>query len=241
METFVARIPQDWRAALASELTKPYVAALAEYEAVERAKHVVYPAFDEVFSALVMTPLAETRVVVIGQDPYHGEGQAHGLAFSVQPGVPLPPSLRNIYRELKEDLGVEPPPNGCLSGWAKQGVLLLNTVLTVRAHEAHSHRRQGWEKLIDAILRTVAERQQAVFILWGGPARKKRRLLGEATVVESAHPSPLSSYRGFFGSKPFSQVNAALEAQGSSPIDWSLGEPNPAEELGSLFSWRQEK
>ena len=241
IDCFLERIPQDWRDALADELAAPYVAALAEYEAAERATNVVFPAVADVFAALTSTPLTKTRVVIIGQDPYHGDGQAHGLAFSVQPGVPLPPSLRNIYRELRDDLGVEPPPNGCLSGWAKQGVLLLNTVLTVRAHEAHSHRKQGWETLIDAILRTVAERQQAVFILWGGHARKKRRLLGDATVVESAHPSPLSSYRGFFGSKPFSQVNTALVSQGDLPINWSLGEPDPPDELGSLFSWRQER
>jgi uracil-DNA glycosylase len=231
MDDFLNRIPADWREALAPELAKPYVAKLAAFEASERAKRPVYPPFADVFAALAMTPLADTRVVLIGQDPYHGEGQAHGLAFSVQPGVPLPPSLRNIYRELTDDLGENPPPNGCLSGWAKQGVLLLNTVLTVRAGEAHSHSRQGWEKLTDAILRTVADRRRAVFILWGGPARKKRRLIGDAPVVESAHPSPLSSYRGFFGSKPFSQVNAALQAQGEAPVDWFLGEPDP----GLLF------
>jgi uracil-DNA glycosylase len=224
MTDFLNRIPEDWRAALADELAKPYVRQLAEFEAKERAASTVYPATENVFAALATTPLRDVRVVIIGQDPYHGEGQAHGLAFSVLPGVPLPPSLRNIYKELEDDLGVAPPPNGCLSGWARQGVLLLNTVLTVRSGEAHSHARQGWETLTDAILRTVAARRQAVFVLWGGPARKKRPLIGDAPVVESAHPSPLSSYRGFFGSKPFSQVNAALVAKGDAPIDWSAAD-----------------
>lgn len=221
MQLFVDRIPHDWRRALAAELDKPYVPGLAAFERTERARELVFPAHEDVFSALHLTPLAKTRVVILGQDPYHGVGQAHGLAFSVQPDVPLPPSLRNIYQELQSDLGVTPPPNGCLSGWASQGVLLLNTVLTVRAGEPHSHARKGWELLTDAIMQLVAERTQAVFVLWGGPARKKRNLLGDAPVVESAHPSPLSAYRGFFGSRPFSQVNQALAAAGAPPIDWS--------------------
>ncbi len=224
MELFVDRIPADWRRALAGELAKPYVPQLAAFERSERARDMVFPAADEVFAALHLTPLARTRVVILGQDPYHGLGQAHGLAFSVRPDVPLPPSLRNIYRELQEDLGVAPPPDGCLSGWARQGVLLLNTVLTVRADAAHSHARKGWERFTDAIIGLVAERRRAVFVLWGGPARQKRPLLGAAPVVESAHPSPLSAYRGFFGSRPFSQVNTFLVARGEPPIDWSAGE-----------------
>lgn len=221
MQLFCDRIPRDWCTALADELAKPYVPKLAAFEHTERAQNLVFPAFEDVFAALRLTPLAKTRVVIVGQDPYHGEGQAHGLAFSVQPDVPLPPSLRNIYQELHTDLGVAPPPNGCLAGWANQGVLLLNTVLTVRSGAAHSHARKGWERLTDAILQLVAARTQAVFVLWGGPARKKRSLLGDTPVVESAHPSPLSAYRGFLGSRPFSQVNEFLAARGESPIDWS--------------------
>ncbi len=221
MQLFQDRIPHDWRTALAEELGKPYVPRLAAFEHTERAQNEVFPAFGDVFAALRLTPLAKARVVIVGQDPYHGEGQAHGLAFSVQPDVPLPPSLRNIYQELRDDLGVAPPPNGCLTGWASQGVLLLNTVLTVRSGDAHSHARKGWERLTDAILQLVATQTRAVFVLWGGPARKKRSLLGDAPVVESAHPSPLSAYRGFFGSRPFSQVNEFLLAQGEPPIDWS--------------------
>jgi uracil-DNA glycosylase len=234
-------LPPDWMAALGPELVQPYFAELIEFVERERASGVVYPPREAVFAALGATPLAKVRVVLLGQDPYHGPGQAHGLAFSVPRGVPLPPSLRNLFRELVDDLGVPAPAHGCLTSWAEQGVLLLNTVLTVRGGEPGSHRGRGWERFTDAVLRAVlAQDRPVVFLLWGAPAQNKLPLIAEAekeskggapagragtsrrVVLTSAHPSPLSAHRGFFGSRPFSATNAALQRLGTEPIDWSI-------------------
>lgn len=218
-------IPDGWRDALHDELAKPYIQPLAEFVAAERAAHTVYPPEGQEFTALALTPHADVRAVILGQDPYHGPGQAHGLAFSVQRGVPVPPSLVNIYKELRADLGIEPPRHGHLADWARQGVLMLNAVLTVRDGEPNSHKGRGWEKLTDAIIRAVSARQTpAVFILWGAPAQKKAALVDEGrhAVLRSAHPSPLSARNGFFGSRPFSSANAALEQRGQAPIDWRI-------------------
>ena len=217
----------DWNPVLREEFAKPYWADLQRFVADERARTTVYPPHDDVFAALHQTPYAEVKVVIIGQDPYHGPGQAHGLCFSVQPGVALPPSLRNIYRELRDDLGIEPPGHGCLDAWTAQGVLLLNTSLTVRAGKAASHQGKGWETFTDEVIRTVSAKEEpVVFILWGAAARKKKALIDRQrhTIVESAHPSPLSAHNGFFGSRPFSKTNAALEAAGRPPIDWRIPE-----------------
>lgn len=218
-------LPADWQAALAVETAKPYFAELAAFVDGERAAYTVFPAQADVFNALTWTPLESVKVFILGQDPYHDDGQAHGLAFSVLPGIKPPPSLRNIFKEIKEDVGVTAPAmNGNLQPWAKQGVLLLNTVLTVRAHEAASHKNKGWETFTDAVIRAVSNKPDpVVFVLWGAHAQKKRPLIGEQhVVIASAHPSPLSARAGFFGSKPFSQINAALESAGKSPINWQL-------------------
>lgn len=214
----------DWNPVLRGEFTKPYWIALREFVAAERASTVVYPPDGEVFAALHLTALANTRVVILGQDPYHGAGQAQGLCFSVRRGVPLPPSLVNIYKELAADVGVTPPRHGDLTSWAHQGVLLLNTTLTVRAGQAASHQGKGWETFTDEVLRVVNEHaDHCVFILWGAAARRKKQLIDRRhTIIESAHPSPLSASNGFFGSKPFSRTNAALNAAGQPPIDWTL-------------------
>jgi uracil-DNA glycosylase len=193
----------------------------------ERRAHTVYPPEDEVFAALELTPYERVKVMILGQDPYHGPGQAHGLAFSVRPGVAPPPSLRNIFRELRDELGCPPPRDGSLVPWARQGVLLLNAVLTVRAGEPNSHQGKGWETFTDAVIRAVNERPgRVVFVLWGGYAAKKEALIdaGRHAVLRSAHPSPLSAKRGFFGSRPFTKVNAALEDGGQAPVDWCLRE-----------------
>jgi uracil-DNA glycosylase len=215
----------DWNPVLRDEFAKPYWNTLQHFVAGERARHVVFPPADDVFAALHLTPYATTRVVILGQDPYHGPGQAHGLCFSVRPGVPVPPSLANIYKELTADLGIEPPPHGNLEPWARQGVLLLNATLTVRAGQAASHQGKGWETFTDQVLRAVNDKPHpVVFILWGASARRKKSLvdLGRHTVIESAHPSPLSAHNGFFGSRPFSRANIALDAAGLAPIDWRL-------------------
>lgn len=215
----------DWNPVLARELAQPYWAELQAFVAAERARGRVYPPADEVFAALHLTPFADTRVMILGQDPYHGPGQAHGLCFSVRRGVPVPPSLANIFKELRTDVGVEPPGHGCLEGWARQGVLLLNATLTVRAGAAASHQGKGWERFTDQVIRAVnAKDTPVVFVLWGASARRKRDLIDIArhTVIESAHPSPLSASNGFFGSRPFSRINAALEDAGHPPIDWRL-------------------
>ncbi len=216
-----SQIPASWQAALEPEFSKPYIAKLEAFLETERAAHQVFPPQSEVFSALEFTPFEAVRVLVVGQDPYHDAGQAHGLAFSVQRGTKIPPSLVNMYKELESDLAVPRAKHGFLESWARQGVLMLNTVLTVRAHEPASHKGKGWENLTDAIIKAVsAKPEPVVFVLWGAHAQKKLELidLKKHTVLQSAHPSPLSARNGFFGSKPFSSINAVLE----SPIDWSL-------------------
>jgi uracil-DNA glycosylase len=215
----------DWNPVLRAEFAKPYWPELQRFVAEERSRHTVYPAHDEVFAALHLTPYDAVKVLILGQDPYHGPGQAHGLCFSVRPGVPVPPSLQNIFAELEADLGIPPPDHGCLDAWARQGVLLLNATLTVRARQAASHQRKGWETFTDEVIRAVAEKQErVVFILWGASARRKRSLIDTTrhTVIESAHPSPLSARNGFFGSRPFSRANEALVAAGREPVDWRI-------------------
>ena len=215
----------DWNPVLRGEFDKPYWQELQRFVAAERSRHTVYPPHDQVFAALHLTPYEKTRVVLLGQDPYHGPGQAHGLCFSVRDGVDLPPSLVNIFAELHNDLGIAAPADGNLEAWARQGVLLLNTCLTVRSGTAASHQGKGWETFTDEVLRTVnAKPHRVVFILWGAHARKKKALIDTTrhTVIESAHPSPLSAHNGFFGSRPFSRANAALVEAGLDPIDWTL-------------------
>lgn len=221
----------DWNPVLAAELTKPYWAELQAFVAAERAAGPVFPPKDEVFAALHLTPLASVRVVILGQDPYHGPGQAHGLCFSVRPGVPAPPSLINMFKELESDLGIARADHGNLTPWAAQGVLLLNTTMTVRSGAANSHQGRGWETFTDAVITAVAAKQErVVFVLWGASARKKKTLIngigggGAAghVIVESAHPSPLSAHNGFFGSRPFTQVNEALAAVGRGTVEWRL-------------------
>ena len=215
----------DWNPLLRNEFDEPYWAELQAFVAAERDRGPVYPPHDQVCAALHLTPYDAVRVLIVGQDPYHGPGQAHGLCFSVPPDVPIPPSLKNIFKELHDDLGVPVPNHGCLDAWAAQGVLLLNTSLTVRAHAAASHKGRGWERFTDQIIRTVnAKPERVVFILWGRHARQKVTLIdtGRHTVIESAHPSPLSAHNGFFGSRPFSRTNQALEAAGRDPVDWTI-------------------
>ena len=215
----------DWNPILRGEFDKPYWPILQQFVADERAQGAVYPSHDQVFAALHLTPYADVKVLILGQDPYHGPRQAHGLCFSVPHGIPQPPSLQNIFAELRDDLGIVPPAHGNLEGWARQGVLLLNAFLTVRARQAASHRSAGWETFTDEVIRAVsAKPERVVFILWGAFARRKKSLvdLTRHVVIESAHPSPLSAHNGFFGSKPFSRANAALAAAGRQPVDWSL-------------------
>lgn len=215
----------DWNPVLRAELAKPYWPDLQRFVAEERSRHTVYPAHDEVFAALHLTPYGAVKVLILGQDPYHGPGQAHGLCFSVRPGVPVPPSLQNIFVELDADLGIPPPDHGCLEAWARRGVLLLNATLTVRARQAASHQGKGWERFTDEVIRAVAAKQErVVFILWGASARKKRALIDTTrhVVIESAHPSPLSARNGFFGSRPFSRANEALVAARRELVDWCI-------------------
>jgi uracil-DNA glycosylase len=219
------RLPPSWRPALGDQLRQSYYPKLTEFLDRERREHAVYPPAHDVFNALKLTPFDKVRVVIIGQDPYHDEGQAHGLAFSVRPGVTAPPSLRNIFKELQADVGCPKPANGDLTQWAKQGVLLLNTVLTVQAHQPGSHHGKGWETFTDAAIAAVEKKPEpVVFVLWGAPAQKKLPLIDTSrhTVLKSPHPSPLSARLGFFGSRPFSTVNSALKAAGGKPIDWCL-------------------
>lgn len=222
---FPAGLPDDWKAALEPEFSAPYFHELKDFLVRERQEHTIFPPAPDVFNALRFTPLSDVKVLILGQDPYHRPGQAHGLSFSVRPGVTVPPSLRNIYKELTADLpGFTPPLHGYLKHWADQGVLLLNAVLTVREGQANSHQGKGWETFTDAVIRAVNARpERVVFVLWGAYARKKAKLITgpQHVIVESAHPSPLSEAK-FFRSRPFSRVNAALEEAGQAPIDWQL-------------------
>ena len=222
----MASVPTtDWNPVLRAEFEQPYWTELQTFVRDERQRGPVYPPHDEVFAALHLTSLASTRVVILGQDPYHGPGQAHGLCFSVRRSVAVPPSLRNILQELRDDLGCEPPSHGNLEHWARQGVLLLNTTLTVRGGAAASHQGHGWETFTDRVISTVSNKTTpVVFVLWGAASRKKRTLIDTTRhiVIESAHPSPLSAHNGFFGSRPFSRVNAALRESGQEPIDWAI-------------------
>lgn len=215
----------DWAKYLNEELQQSYYRELRQFLIQEYRTRRIYPDMYAIFNALHYTSYADTKVVILGQDPYHGPGQAHGLSFSVLPGVEPPPSLLNIFKELKEDLGCTIPNNGCLKPWADQGVLLLNAVLTVREHAANSHQGKGWEIFTDKIISLLNEREKPLaFILWGAPARRKKSMITNPHhyIVESPHPSPLSAARGFFGSRPFSKVNAFLEAHGQEPIHWQI-------------------
>lgn len=218
-------LTNDWLSKLENEFHEKYYLDLYEFIENEYSNHIIFPKEDDIFNSLHLTPLQNIKAVIIGQDPYHNEGQAHGLCFSVQPGIDIPPSLVNIYKELQDDLGCFIPNNGCLLKWAEQGVLMLNTVLTVRAHQANSHKGMGWEKFTDAVIQSVNKQESPiVFILWGKPAQMKKKLLNNPNhlIIEAPHPSPLSSYRGFFGSKPFSKTNNFLIENGLEPIDWQI-------------------
>lgn len=219
-------IPAGWKAQLGAEVEKPYYGVLQSFLDRERAQTTVFPPEPDVFNALKLTPFQAVKVLILGQDPYHDDGQAHGLAFSVRPGVPPPPSLVNIFKELRTDVGFRIPNNGYLVPWAEQGVLLLNAVLTVRAHQPGSHQGKGWETFTDAAIRALADRPEPlVFVLWGNYAKKKLAIVNGAPqhrVISGVHPSPLSANRGFFGSRPFSQINAYLGEFGQAPIDWQL-------------------
>jgi uracil-DNA glycosylase len=218
------QIFNSWKDILLPEFQKPYMQNLREFLKAElKAKKIIYPSTANTFAALNLTPFENVKVVILGQDPYHGPGQAHGLSFSVVDGVRLPPSLQNIYKEIASDIGVKPPASGDLSRWAKQGVLLLNATLTVEASLAGSHQKRGWETFTDAIIKHINDyKTNVVFILWGSYAQKKAAFIDRTKhfVIESVHPSPLSSHRGFFGSKPFSKTNSYLESKGIAPIHW---------------------
>ena len=218
------RLPEDWKQELRTALNSPSFLELERFVAEERKKATVFPSEEDLFSAFRLTPYADVKVLLLGQDPYHGPGQAHGLAFSVRPGVPKPPSLANIFKELKAEMDCPVPSHGSLVSWAKQGVLLLNAVLTVRDGEPNSHKGKGWETFTDAVIRTLAEREDpVVFVLWGGYAAKKESLIGAPHYVhKSAHPSPLSAKRGFFGSKPFTTINRELKRVGQKPVEWCI-------------------
>ena len=221
----MAQIAGDWQKALQSEFRQPYYAKLYQTVRQEYQTKRIFPPPDEMFNAFHFTPLEKVKVVILGQDPYHGEGQANGLCFSVKKDIPIPPSLVNIYKELQDDCGCYIPDNGCLEKWASQGVLLLNTVLTVRAHQANSHRGIGWEQFTDAVIRILNDQDRPiVYLLWGRPAREKRSMLNNPgqLVLEAAHPSPLSAYNGFFGCRHFSRANQFLQENGLTPIDWQI-------------------
>ncbi len=218
-------ISNDWAAALAPEYKKPYYKKLFDFVGNEYATRQVFPPGDDIFNAFHLTPLSNVKCVIIGQDPYHEPGQAHGLCFSVKPGTDIPPSLVNIYKELEDDLGCRIPNNGYLIKWARQGVLMLNAVLTVRAHQAASHQGKGWEEFTDAAIRIVNEQDRPiVFLLWGSFAQKKALMLNNPKhlILKAPHPSPLSAYRGFFGCRHFSKTNEFLQANGIEPIDWQI-------------------
>ncbi|RLQ93450.1 uracil-DNA glycosylase [Falsibacillus albus] len=215
----------DWQPLLEEEFQKEYYLQLRAFLKSEYSNEIIYPQPKDIFNALHFTPYENVKVVLLGQDPYHGPNQAHGLSFSVQPGVAVPPSLRNIYKELNDDLGCEIPDHGYLKKWADQGVLLLNTVLTVREGQAHSHRKKGWERFTDRVISILNDREEPlVFLLWGRPAQQKLKLIDSQKhfIVQSVHPSPLSANRGFFGSRPFSKINDYLAGKGQEPIDWEV-------------------
>ena len=221
----MSAISNDWLKPLSAEFRKPYYAKLYRTVEYEYQHYRVYPEPKDIFAAFNLTPLSSVKVVILGQDPYHEEGQAEGLCFSVKPGVEIPPSLVNIYQELHDDLGCRIPNNGSLTKWAKQGVLLLNTLLTVRAHAAFSHKGIGWEEFTDAAIRAVETQDRPiVYLLWGRPAQAKAAMITnpDHLILKSPHPSPLSAHRGFFGSRPFSQTNDFLKAHGVEPIDWQI-------------------
>lgn len=227
-------IPEKWQKILYEEVNATYFQKLEAFLDEEWKNEQIFPPKDEVFTAFKLTPYKQIKVFVLGQDPYHDDNQAHGLAFSVKPGIKLPPSLRNIYKELETDLGIPMANNGFLESWAKQGVFMLNTVLTVRAHNANSHAKQGWEIFTEHVLKKVNEREDPViFLLWGSQAIKKEEHIDtdKHYVISSAHPSPLSAYRGFFGSKPFSQVNNKLKKLGKTSIDWKIPDNSNFDDL----------
>ncbi len=218
-------ITNDWLDSIGSEFHMPYYSELYKFVESEYNQYTVFPCVDDIFNAFHFTPLSQVKVVILGQDPYHKEEQAHGLCFSVKPEVEIPPSLANIYKELKSDLGCYIPNNGYLEKWARQGVLLLNTVLTVRAHQANSHQGKGWERFTDAVIQTVnVQEHPIVFLLWGKPAQRKKSMLNNPKhlILEASHPSPLSAYRGFLGCKHFSMTNDFLKNNGLEPIDWQI-------------------
>lgn len=221
----MVNLGNDWDRLLREAFQKPYYLALRQFLKEEYQTQIIYPPKEDIFNALKATSYADTKVVILGQDPYHGVGQAHGMAFSVNPGIAVPPSLRNIYKELQDSLGYAIPDHGYLMPWAKQGVLLLNTVLTVRAGQPQSHQNKGWEMLTDEIIKLLNQKDETViFLLWGTPAKKKQVLITNPkhVILTAVHPSPLSAHRGFFGCNHFKQVNEILEKQGREPIDWSL-------------------
>ena len=221
----MAAIDNDWLEPLKAEFVKPYYKSLYSFVKDEYSKTVIYPPSDEIFNAFHFTPLNKVKVLLLGQDPYHNVNQAHGLSFSVKPGEEIPPSLQNIYKELNSDLGCYIPNNGYLKKWAEQGVLLLNTVLTVRAHQANSHQGKGWEQFTDAVINAVNEQDRPiVYLLWGAPAQRKASMLTNPKhlILKAPHPSPLSAYRGFHGCKHFSQCNDFLKANGVETVDWQI-------------------
>lgn len=223
----MVQLGNDWDTILAGEFEKEYYLNIRRFLAAEYKNYTVYPDMYDIFNALKFTPYSNVKAVIIGQDPYHEPNQAHGLSFSVKKGVEIPPSLVNIYKELESDLGIKPPTHGNLSTWAKEGVLLLNATLTVRAHIANSHAAIGWQTFTDNIIRLLNESSEPIaFLLWGANARRKKEFITNRRhlIIESAHPSPLSAYRGFFGSRPFSKINAFLEKNGRAPIDWHIPE-----------------
>jgi uracil-DNA glycosylase len=225
MSKIEPKIHKSWKEILYDEFQKDYFVNLKQFLVEEKKKYTIYPPGNLIFNAFDKTPFNKVKVVIIGQDPYHGPGQAHGLCFSVPQGIKIPPSLRNIYKELNSELGCEIPNHGNLEKWAEQGVLLLNATLTVRDSQAASHQKKGWETFTDSVIRTIANKKEnVVFILWGRPAQLKEKLI-DATkhyIIKAPHPSPLSAYRGFFGSKPFSKTNAYLISKGIEPIQWCL-------------------
>ena len=221
--TINPKLSDEWLRVLDDEFSKPYFFSLKEFLLAEKTKFSIYPKSGDIFSAFNTTSFKDIKVVILGQDPYHGAGQAHGLCFSVQDGILHPPSLKNIFKELHDDIGCSIPKSGMLTHWAQEGVFLINAVLTVRASQANSHRGQGWEQFTDAVIKKVSdEKEHVVFILWGRPAQMKASFIDESKhlILKAPHPSPLSSYRGFFGSKPFSKTNAYLQSQNIKPINW---------------------